>query len=150
MLPLHVQNFPLLPNVPHPLLRPHQKIEFHLFLHAPCPSSDRRPNIGKKGTSNSFQTNFSLNFANGVHFYEQNHDLFGNPRWNNIVEINFITVFTQNYVPLHTPPPLAKNVTTFSFAFSPQPGVDCLPFPQILVGKLAFHATGFFLYTLKP
>ena len=44
------------------------------FLHAsPHPSSDCRPQIGKK---NSFNTNFIKNFASGAHFQFHNHDLF--------------------------------------------------------------------------
>ena len=37
-------------------------------------SSDHRPRNGKKGISNSFQKNFTKNFACGIYFQQHNHE----------------------------------------------------------------------------
>lgn len=75
---------PKISKIPPSVDVPYQKIVPHPFTHAPCPSTDYGPHVGKKGNSNSFQTNFTQNFTSSAHFQEYNNELFEKVRLNQI------------------------------------------------------------------
>ena len=148
---LQAQKFELFPSVGY---HPHQKIK------SPCPFPDHRPNIKKKCISNSFQTNFTQNFACGVHFQLHKRDI-----WKSSLELKKQKLYgkpkkqktQQPKIYLFLPPEknplvnlMSRQRKCHSFfikqQFSSQNPIQA-PFVAVVIAVVSFFLTSGFTYT---